>query len=88
MIYLTEALVVTADEHQYIMGKASQRKNSELYISNPRYYLTMAQTIRGALSVTLRQGVKDGSIDTLRKFLSEAERLQDDFSRKLAPLEY
>lgn len=47
----------------------------------------IAQAVRGALAITMRQRVADGSIATLRQFIEEQERLQDEFKQLLEPLE-
>ena len=86
MIQLTERLAVTADRLSYTVGEVRKRAGKDTIV-NPKYYGTMAQAIRGAIGITLRRGVADGTIDTLQKFLQEERRLQDDFSRKLEPLE-
>lgn len=56
-------------------------------IGQAEYYTTAAQAVRGALAITMRQRVADGSITTLRQFIEEQERLQDEFKRLLEPLE-
>lgn len=88
MIYITHKLAVTADEYQYIVGEPRERKGRGVELRHRRYYPTMALAIQGAISATLRQRVSEGAIDTLREFIQEEERLQNDFSQKLEPLEY
>lgn len=87
IIYLTDKLAVTADKRQYIVGTPKQREGRGPEMKHPRYYPTMALAINGALSTTLRHEVSDGTIDTLDKFLREAERIIDDFRCKLKPYE-
>lgn len=86
MIYLNEKLAVTANRYSYNVGEVCQRAGGDTLV-NVKYYGTMAQAIKGAVTTMLRQGISDGTIDTLYKFLKEAKRLQDDFSKKLEPLE-
>lgn len=87
MIQLTKDLVLTADEHCYIVGKPRQRPGRPIGIENAKYYSTVTQAVQGALSIAMRQGVADGSITTLQDFIKRAEVLRDEFAKLVAPLE-
>ena len=90
MIQLTENLAVIADELQYIVGKPVEReRNGQPVISmlKPRYYPTLAGAVREAVSQAMRDKVAAEEITTLRAFLTEYRRLDDEFRRLLEPLE-
>ncbi len=87
MIQLTKDLAMTADQYGYTVGKPVQKAGRPLEFLKPTYYGTAAQAVRGAVSRTLRQGIADGSITSLRQFVQEQERLFAEFERLLAPLE-
>lgn len=90
MIKLTDSLVITADEHQYIMGRPVTRKGkdgkSTVEIKNPRYYTDLAAAVRGAVSQSLRAGVAGDEITTLRGFLDAYRRQEEKFNALVAPL--
>lgn len=87
MIKIDENLVIVADGHCYAVGKPVQKQSGEIFIQKPKYYSTMAQTLRGCVSIALRNGVADGSITTLRQFMDEQQRLTDQIKVLLTPLE-
>ena len=87
MIQLTNDLVLIANSECYIVGKAGKSRGKGPELTNPKYYTTAAQAVRGALAITMRQRVGDGSITTLRQFIEEQEQLQYEFKRLLEPLE-
>ena len=90
MIQLTDKIAIAADEHQYIVGKPTQRQakdgTSRTRINNPRYYTTLATALESAVSLSLRNGVSDGTITTLRDLIAEQKRIQDEFTRLIEPL--
>ena len=87
MTQLTKDLAMTADERCYIVGQPRQRPDKGTVLDSPTYHATTAQAVRAAIQRTLRQGVADSSITTLRQFIQEQERLQTEFERLTAPLE-
>lgn len=88
MIYLTDKLAVTADSECYMVGKPRQRAGKGVSVDNPRYYPTLAQAVRGAVSTTLRQKVAASEITTLQEFLQQEKALREHFSKLLEPLEH
>lgn len=81
MIQLTKDLWLKADDSCYIVGKLNTQCRKETQggrkarsLNNPTYYTTMAQAVSGACARTLRQGVADGTITTLREFIREQEK--------------
>ncbi len=87
MIYLTDKLAVTADSECYMVGKPRQRAGKGVSVDNPRYYPTLAQAVRGAVSATLRQKVAASEITTLQEFIRQAQALQTEFTKKLEVLD-
>lgn len=87
MIQLTKDLAMTADERCYIVGKPSQRADGATELRKPTYHTTAAQAVQSALALTMRQGVADGSITTLREFIQEQERQRMELEKLIAPLE-
>lgn len=87
MIQLTKDLVVNADELCYIVGKPCKTRGKGLELRNRTYHTTAVQAVQSALLRTMRQGVADGSITTLRQFIEEQQRLQAELERLIAPLE-
>lgn len=88
MIYLTDKLAVTADSECYMVGKPRQRAGKGVSVDNPRYYPTLAQAVRGAVSTTLRQKVAASEITSLEEFLRQEKALQEHFTKLLEPLEH
>ncbi len=90
MINLTENLVITADAHQYIMGRPFTRIDSKgkatVEIKNPRYYTDLASAVKGAISQSLRAGVAGDEITDLRGFLDEYQRLSEMLGQQSSPL--
>lgn len=78
---------MTADENCFILGRPRTRADKGLTLDNPRYYSTAAQAVRAALLSAMRQGVAEGSITTLRQFVSEQNRLAGELQMMLAPLD-
>lgn len=91
MIQLTDNLAIFADEHQYILAtpRASVSKDGKptTRMSNPRYFSTLTTALKQAVALSVRSGVADGSITALRDCIDLQQRLQDEFSRKLKPLD-
>lgn len=87
MIQLTKDLAMTADERCYIVGKPRQTRDRGIELRNPTYHTTAAQAVQSALAQTMRQGVADGSITTLREFIQEQERQRMEFEKLIAPME-
>lgn len=87
MIQLTKRLVMTADEHCYIVGETYQKDGRPLEIKKPTYYSTAAQAVKGALKRTMRKAVADGEITTLREFIEKQERLLTELETLIAPLD-
>ncbi len=87
MIRLTDKLVVTADSECYIVGKPRHRVGKGVEMQSPRYYPTLAQAVRGAVSTTLRQKVASEEITTLSEFIRQEKQLQEEFTKRLEDLE-
>lgn len=91
MIQLTDKIAVTADENQYIVGRPRQKTDENgketVRINNPCYYTTLAAAVKSVVAQAMRDNVADGSITTLRDFLTEQRRLQAEFTKLLEPLE-
>lgn len=87
MITLTDKLAVTADSECYMVGRPAQRRGKGVELRSPRYYSTLAQAVRAAVSATLRQKVAENEITTLQEFIRQEEQLQEDFSKKLEVLD-
>ena len=87
MIQLTDNLVVTADQYQYIVGTPRTRPDKGITIDKPRYYTTLAGAVKGALSQALRAKVSDGTIPTLRGWLDEYQKITAEFTELVKPLE-
>lgn len=86
MIQLTESLWLKADDCCYVVGNRRERRGKGEELRNPTYYSTAAQAVEGALIRAMRQGVKDGSITSLREFIQEQERLHAELEKLIAPL--
>lgn len=87
MIYLTDKLAVTADSECYMVGRPAQRRGKGVELRSPRYYSTMAQAVRGAVSTTLRQKVAVSEITSLQEFIRQEKELQEEFAKKLEVLD-
>lgn len=87
MIQLTDNLVVTADQYQYIVGTPRTRPDKGITIDKPRYYTTLAGAVKGTLSQALRDKVPDGTVTTLRGWLDEYQKITDEFTELVKPLE-
>lgn len=87
MIQLTDNLVVTADQCQYIVGTPRTRPDKGITIDKPRYYTTLTGAVKAAVSQAMRDKVADGTITTLRGWLDEYRKITDEFTKRLEPLE-
>ena len=87
MIQLTDNLVVTADQYQYIVGTPRTRPDKGITIDKPRYYTTLAGAVKAAVSQAMRDKVADGTVTTLRDWLDEYQKITDEFTERLEPLE-
>lgn len=94
MIYLTDKLAVTADSECYMVGRPVEmvqesggKRCKAPKLRSPRYYSTLAQAVRAAVSATLRQKVAENEITTLQEFIRQEKQLQEDFSKKLEVLD-
>jgi hypothetical protein len=87
MIRLTDNLVITADEHQYIVGRPPERRdkagNVSTEIKNPSYCTSLSSALKNAVMRAMREGVAANKITTLRQYLDEQQRLQDSFERSI-----
>lgn len=83
MIQLTDNLVVTADQYQYIVGTPREDGVKHGKLRNPRYYSTLAGAVKGAVSQAMRKRVEDGTITTLRGWLDEYRKITDEFTKQL-----
>lgn len=95
MIYLTDKLAVTADSECYMVGRPVEtvqesggKRCKAPKLRSPRYYSSMAQAVRGAVSTTLRQKVAASEITSLEEFLRQEKALQEHFTKLLEPLEH
>lgn len=86
MIELPKGFAVSADDHCFIVGKLKQRTDGRIEITNPKYYTTMHQAIRGTLCCMMRASVKDGDITTLQQFSQEQRKLHGELWRLISPL--
>ncbi len=94
MIQLTDKLAVTADNECYIVGKPietvtvnGEKRSKTVRMRSPRFYPTLAQAVRGAVSVTLRQKVASDEITTLSEFVRQEKQLHEEFTKRLEDLE-
>ena len=85
MIELPEGLVIISDEHCYIVGNPRKSRGKGVEIKNPKYYAHIDQAIQGALALILRLKVKNKEITTLRQFLDEQARLNQELRDMLTP---
>ena len=95
MIYLTDKLAITADSECYMVGRPVEtvqesggKRCKAPKLRSPRYYSTMAQAVRGAVSTALRQKVAASEITTLQEFIRQEKALQEHFTKLLEPLEH
>ena len=90
MIQLTKDLAMSADDNCYMVGKPCQESSKGgpyTRLASPTYHTTAAQAVSAAVNRTMRKGVADGSITTLRQFIQEQERLQAELAELVAPLD-
>lgn len=87
MIKLTDKIAVTADQHQYIVFTPCFSVTGAVRMLKPRYYTTLAGAVKGALSQALRDKVADGTVTTLRGWLDEYQKITDEFTELVKPLE-
>ncbi len=94
MIYLTNKLAVTADSECYMVGRPVEmvqesggKRCKAPRLRSPRYYSTLAQVVRAAVSATLRQKVAENEITTLQEFIRQEKQLQEEFVKKLEVLD-
>ena len=94
VIYLTDKLAVTADSECYMVGRPVEtvqesggKRCKAPKLRSPRYYSTLAQAVRGAVSTTLRQKVAANEITTLQEFIRQEKELQEEFAKKLEVLD-
>ena len=94
MIYLTDKLAITADSVCYIVGspveavqESGGKRCKAPKLRSPRYYSTLAQAVRAAVSATLRQKVAEDEITTLQEFIRQEKQLQEEFVKKLEVLD-
>ena len=94
MIYLTDKLAVTADSECYMVGRPVEavqesggKRCKAPKLRSPRYYSTLAQAVRAAVSATLRQQVAEDAITTLPEFIRPEKQLQEEFVKKLEVLD-
>lgn len=87
MIELTKNLAIVADGHCYAVGKPVKKQSGDVFIQKPRYYSTMADALRGSISIALCNSVTDGTITSLRQFMDEQQRLTEQIKTLLTPLE-
>lgn len=87
MIQLTDELALMTDDYNYIVGKPQHYKDGRTFIRRGKYYSTIAQAVRGAVRLTMRAGVADGSITSLRDFIERQEELEKRLAALVAPLE-
>lgn len=83
MIQLTDTLALTADEHNYIVGRARQRAARGIVIESPSYFTSITQAVLYAVSQAMRERVAKNQVTTLEQFAEEQARLQADFMRKI-----
>ena len=94
MIYLTDKLAIIADSVCYIVGRPVEavqesggKRCKAPKLRSPRYYSTLAQAVRAAVSATLRQKVAEDEITTLQEFIRQEKQLQEEFVKKLEVLD-
>lgn len=87
MIKLTDKLAMTADEHCFIVGVPWTRADKGTALDSPTYHTTAAQAVRTAVKRAMREGVRSGSITTLREFIDRQAELQAELETLTKPLE-
>ena len=94
MITLTDKLAITADSECYMVGRPVEtvkesggKRCKAPKLRSPRYYSTLTQAVRGAVSTTLRQKVAANEITTLQEFIRQEKALQTEFTKKLEVLD-
>ncbi len=94
MITLTDKLAVTADSECYMVGRPVEavqesggKRCKAPKLRSPRYYTTLTQAVRAAVSATLRQKVAEDEITTLQEFIRQEKQLQEEFVKKLEVLD-
>ena len=90
MIKLTDDLWVDATKECYVVGKLSKRtkkvgneKVEEDYLIGQRYFVTMDQVLKFAISRTMRDKVANNDVGTLWEFASKLKKVTDDMTKKL-----
>lgn len=91
MIKLTDKLFVTADAYSYVLGTPYEGKdkqgNDVQLMRNTTYYSTLAGAVQSAISKTIKSGVANGEITTLKEFIAEQKKLQSDLEKMIDPLD-
>ena len=91
MIQITPQIVISADHHQYIVGRLRERTDkggaAALVLDKPTYHTTLASAVKCAISFALRDGVADVTITTLQEFIQEQRRLHAELSALLESLD-
>lgn len=85
MITLPGDLIITADNDQYIVGRARAKVSKGSFIAKPRYYPNLESALRAALQQAMRDKVSAGEITTLQDFIQEQNQMRAELDALLRP---
>lgn len=85
MIELFEGFYMTADDAQFIVGKARKRPTRRFSVSHPRYYASLEMAVADTAERATREKVASGEITTLRGFLDEYRHLKAQIEAAVTP---
>lgn len=85
MITLLSDLIITADNEQYIVGRARTRADKGIIVDKPRYYPNLESALRAALQQAMRDKVSAGEITTLQDFIREQNQMRAELDALLRP---
>lgn len=79
MIEVMNGYCIKSDRKQFIIGKTRKDKSGHIRFKDPHYF----HTIHGAVKETQRrllcEKIADDEITTLKQFIDEVERLNQEF---------
>ena len=87
MIHLIGDYYLTADPHQFIVGKPVERRGKGIEMKSARYCVTLQEAVATAANLALRDKVQAESIKSLQEAVDEMKRLNAELKAAISEMQ-
>lgn len=87
MFHLIGEYYLTADPHQFIIGKPVERRGKGIEMKSARYCATLPAAVSAAANLALREGISSGEVASLQDAVTQMQRISDELKAAVSAMQ-